>query len=62
MITKKQVLDVLHYIKQECVEQGTNCDDCMFCGSDGLCSIQVPPENWELKESEKEEKWTPFRD
>jgi hypothetical protein len=62
MVDRKQVLEVLHYIKKVCEEQEPNCDDCMFCGSNGFCSIQDPPENWKLKDCEKEEKWTPFKD
>jgi hypothetical protein len=61
MVDRKQILDVLHYIKKECIDARNNCDDCMFCGSDGFCSIQEPPENWRLKETEEKEKWTPFR-
>jgi hypothetical protein len=61
MVDRKQILDVLHYIKKVCKEQETNCDDCMFRDAYGFCSIQDPPQNWRLKETEEKEKWTPFR-
>lgn len=62
MVDRKQILEVLHYIKKVCEKQEANCDDCMFCGSYGFCSIQETPENWELKENKEEKKWTPFKD
>ena len=61
MVDKKQILDVLHYIKIVCEDQEAKCDDCMFCDSYGFCSIQETPENWKLKETEEKEKWTPFK-
>ena len=60
MVDRKQILDVLHYIKKECEKQD-NCDECVFCDTDGLCRLQKPAQEWELKESEQEEKWTPFK-
>lgn len=58
MISKKQILEVLNYIKNECNENP--CSDCPFY--DDGCNIQQPPHKWDLKENEKEEKWTPFKD
>ena len=59
MISKKQILEVLNYIKNKCNENP--CSDCPFHYDDG-CNIQQPPQEWNLKENEKEEKWTPFKD
>lgn len=59
--TKKEIMDALQIIKDECT--GTRCMDCPFYkdGKDDCTIHSADPMNWSIKEVEPEQVWRAFK-